>query len=72
MQKNLYVVSIKYLGGLNMLVVKSKVREIAAKRKMSFGGDAAAALSREVERVLNRAIERAKENGRKTVKGRDI
>ncbi|MBS3056465.1 MAG: hypothetical protein J4473_03450 [Candidatus Aenigmarchaeota archaeon] len=55
-----------------MLVVKSKVREIAAKRKMSFGGDAAAALSREVERVLNRAIERAKENGRKTVKGRDI
>lgn len=55
-----------------MLVVKSKVKEMAKKRKMSFGGDAAEQLSREVERILERAIQRAKESGRKTIKGRDI
>ena len=55
-----------------MLVVKSKVREYAKKKKMSFGGDAADALSREVARLIDKAIERAKANRRSTVKGRDI
>lgn len=57
---------------MEMLVVKSKVREVAKKKKMSFGGDAAAALSKEVAALIDKAIERAKANGRKTVKGRDI
>ena len=30
------------------------------------------ALSKEIERIVKRAVERAKENGRKTVKGQDI
>lgn len=55
-----------------MLVVKSKVRDYAKKKKVSFGGDAADALSKEVERLMDRAIERAKANRRSTVKGRDI
>ena len=55
-----------------MLVVKSKVRAYANKKKMSFGGDAADALSREVARLIDKAIERAKANRRSTVKGRDI
>ncbi len=55
-----------------MLVVKSKVRDYAKKRKMSFGGDAADALSKEVAKLIDRAAERAKANRRSTVKGRDI
>ncbi len=55
-----------------MLVVKSKVKEYAKKKKMSFGGDAADALSREVAALVDKAIARAKANKRATVKGRDI
>ncbi|HLD49306.1 MAG TPA: hypothetical protein VJB11_02995 [archaeon] len=55
-----------------MLVIKSKVRQYAKKKKMSFGGDAADALSKEVARLIDRAIERAKANRRSTIKGRDI
>ena len=55
-----------------MLVVKSKIREYAKKKTMSFGGDAANALSKEVQTLLDKAIERAKSNGRKTVKARDV
>lgn len=55
-----------------MLVVKSKVREYAKKKKLNLGGDAAEALSREVVRLVDRAAERAKANRRSTIKGRDI
>ena len=55
-----------------MLVIKSKVRGYAKKKKMSFGGDAADALSKEVARLVDKAIERAKANRRSTIKGRDI
>ena len=55
-----------------MLVVKSKIKAIAKKKKMSFGGDAAAELSKAVKALVERAIERAKANKRKTIKGRDI
>lgn len=55
-----------------MLVVKSKVRAYARKKKVSFGGDAADALSREVQRIVDRAADRAKQNRRSTIKGRDI
>ena len=57
---------------MEMLVVRSKVREYAKKKKMSFGADAADALSKEVARLIDRAAERAKANRRSTVKGRDI
>jgi len=55
-----------------MYVVKSKVRDYVRKKKMSFGGDAADALSKEVQRIVDRAIDRAKANRRSTIKGRDI
>lgn len=54
------------------LVVKSKVRAVAKKMKMNLGGDAVSALDREVARLVNRAAERAKQNRRSTIKGRDI
>lgn len=56
----------------DMLVVRSKVRELAKKKKMNLGGDAAEALSKEVHRLVERAAERAKANRRTTIKGRDI
>jgi len=56
----------------DLLVVRSKVKEYAAKKKMRFGGDAIEALSKEVENLIDKAIERAKANGRGTVKGKDV
>ena len=55
-----------------LLIVRSKVREYAKKKKVSLGGDAAQALSKEVARLIDRAVERAKANRRSTIKGRDI
>lgn len=55
-----------------MLVVRSKVRELARKKKMNLGADAAVELSKEVARLIDRAAQRAKENRRSTIKGRDI
>ncbi len=54
------------------LVVKSKVRVLAKKKKMNLGGDAVDALTKEVIRMVDRAAERAKANRRSTIKGRDI
>lgn len=54
------------------LVVKSKVRALAKKKKMNLGGDAVDALTREIVRMVDRASERAKANRRSTIKGRDI
>jgi histone H3/H4 len=56
----------------DVLVVKSKVRAYTKKKKMNLGGDAVVQLTKEVKRLLDRAVERAKANGRKTVKARDI
>lgn len=55
-----------------LLVVRSKVRAIAKKKKMNLGADAADALSKEVARLVDRAADRAKANRRATIKGRDI
>ena len=56
----------------DLLVVRSKVKEYAAKKKMRFGGDAIDALSHEVATLIDKAVERAKANGRKTVQARDL
>jgi histone H3/H4 len=55
-----------------ILVVQSKVREMIKAKGCSTSADAVEALSAEVNRLINRAIERTKANGRKTVKGSDI
>lgn len=55
-----------------MLVVQSKVKEFISKQDMNSSGDLADALSGVVEKLLTRAIERAKANGRKTVRPEDL
>ena len=60
------------MAKVEMLVVKSKVRDYAKKKKVNLGGDTAEAMSKEVMRLVDRAVERAKANRRSTVKGRDI
>jgi hypothetical protein len=54
------------------LVVRSKIRELAKKKKMNLGGDASDALSKEVARLIERAAVRASANRRSTIKARDI
>jgi len=55
-----------------MLVVKSKVKDYVAKKKLRMGGDAVEVLNREVARLLDRAAERAKEDRKGTVKSRHV
>ena len=56
----------------DVLVVNSKVKERIKNAGCQTAGDVAEALSKAVEKVLDVAIERAKSNGRKTVRGSDI
>jgi hypothetical protein len=52
------------------LVVKSKVKEYAG--DVSVGADFYDALSKEVEELIKKAKVRCKENGRSTLKSRDV
>ena len=56
----------------DILVVQSKVRELIKGKGCSTSADAIDALSAEVTRIITKAIERTRSNGRKTVKGSDI
>tara|TARA_Y100000588_G_C13351821_1_gene542759 strand:- start:268 stop:444 length:177 start_codon:yes stop_codon:yes gene_type:complete len=56
----------------DMLVVQSKVRELAKKSKLRLSGDAVASLSKRVEGLLKEAGVRAKANKRQTIKASDI
>jgi histone H3/H4 len=56
----------------DLLVVRSKVKEYAKKKKMRFGEEAILALNKEVATLIDKAIERAKGSKRGTVQGRDI
>ncbi|MBI4564861.1 MAG: hypothetical protein HY716_09250 [Planctomycetes bacterium] len=56
----------------DLLVVQSKVRELAKKGKLRMSGDAVEQLSKTVEGLLKAAGERAKANGRLTIKKSDI
>lgn len=55
-----------------ILVVQSKIREMIKAQGCSTSADAVDALSAEVARLVKKAVERTKGNGRKTVKGQDI
>jgi histone H3/H4 len=55
-----------------LLVVQSKVKETISKADMNCSGDLSDALSAVVEKKLHRAVERAKANGRKTVRPEDL
>jgi len=52
------------------LVVKSKVKEYVG--DMSVGAEFYEALSNDVARLIDRAKARCKENGRSTLKARDV
>jgi len=53
-----------------LLIITSKIREVA--EGMSIANDFAEALSREVEALIKNAAKRAKANGRKTIKAKDL
>ncbi len=53
------------------LVVKSKVKELAASQGLRFSAQAYDALSSTVSDAITRAAQRAQENGRKTIKACD-
>ncbi|MBN2141971.1 DUF1931 domain-containing protein [Candidatus Woesearchaeota archaeon] len=55
---------------VELLVVKAKVREMCG--DMSVSSDFADVLNERVNQLVTKAIWRAKENGRRTVMGRDI
>ena len=57
---------------MDMLVVQSKVKEEVKKHGMNTAGDFAEELSKHVAWHIKKAAERAKANGRKTVRGMDI
>ena len=54
------------------LVVVSKIKEYVKSKGMQTSETAVDALSDSVRDLLNKAVERAKDNGRQTVKDRDI
>jgi len=56
----------------DMLVVQSKVKDVVSATGMNSSGDLAEALSVVVEKKLIKAVERAKANGRKTVRPEDL
>ena len=53
-----------------MLVVKSKIKENTD--GLNVAGDFADDLDKEAKRMIERACERCKANGRKTVQARDL
>ena len=54
-----------------VLVVASKVKDIVKGAGCNTGGNFVGALSASVESMINRAVERAKGNGRNTVQAKD-
>lgn len=54
------------------LVVVSKIKEYVKTKGLQTSETAVEALSDAVRELLDKAVERAKDNGRQTVKDRDI
>jgi histone H3/H4 len=54
------------------LVVASKVKALIKKSKMATAGDFVGGLEKEIERIVESAIRRAKANKRKTVRAADL
>ena len=57
---------------LEMLLVQSKVKEYVRGQEMMCSSDLIEALNEEIGRLLDRAVERAQENGRKTARASDV
>ena len=59
-------------SGRENLVVGSKVKELVASKGLRSSGDLTEALSKYLAEKLHRAIERAKANGRQTLRPEDL
>jgi histone H3/H4 len=55
-----------------MLLVGSKVKNYIKSKGLMSSADVLDALNEEVHELLDKAVERAKENGRKTTQARDV
>ena len=53
-----------------MLVVKSKIKDVAS--EVNVSGDFAEALNKKIEALILEACKRCKANGRKTVQSKDL
>jgi hypothetical protein len=53
-------------------VVQSKVKDLVRKGKMKCSSDVIEAMNRVVARTIDRGVERAKANGRKTLRAADL
>jgi len=56
----------------DMLIVGTKVKNYIKTKEVFSSADVLEALNGAVYAILDKAVERAKANGRKTVQGRDI
>lgn len=54
------------------LVVQSKVKELVKKSKMKCSSDVVAGLSKIIAHHITKGVERAKGNGRKTMRAVDL
>ena len=55
-----------------MLIVGTKVKNYIKSKEVMSSADVLDALNCAIYEILDRAVERAKANGRKTVQGRDV
>ncbi|MFC1483009.1 hypothetical protein ACFL56_01995 [Candidatus Margulisiibacteriota bacterium] len=58
--------------GGDILVVSSKIKAYVKSKRMMSSGELTGALSREVEKILDKAMTRTKSNRRSTVKAQDL
>ena len=56
----------------DILVVVSKVKDYVKSKGFMTSAEAVPALSEKVYELINKAIERTKENGRQTIKPQDL
>jgi histone H3/H4 len=59
-------------SGGESLVVQSKVKAYIKKNKMKCSSDVVSGLTKVIANTLNKACERAKANGRKTLRSADL
>ena len=57
---------------LEMLLVQSKVKEYVRGQEMMCSSDLIEALNEEIGRMLDRSVQRAQDNGRKTARASDV
>jgi len=57
---------------MKKLVIESRVKEHVHQRERAIGNDGMAELHAAVEKMLDKALERAEANGRKTIKACDL